>query len=167
MTVRAVGLTLTVIIITETGLCRELTQRERMVLGQIEMYYLESMSFVCLHRQGKDQLTKKGPNIKLGPQGEKKIIGQDPRKDNTMDSSQHVKVCLSLGVDALEFERARRKGVVVWRQLVHVGVGLDDKKTFWSTTYINYTQTAYSPTTTPGPHTASKPTSTTRPHTAS
>ncbi|XP_067093979.1 ERC protein 2 [Osmerus mordax] len=45
-----------------------------------------------LERQGKDQVTKKGPNIKLGPQGEKKIIGQDPRKDNTMDSSQHVKL---------------------------------------------------------------------------
>lgn len=37
-------------------------------------------------------MTKKGPNIKLGPQGEKKGLGQDPRKDSSMDSGHHVKV---------------------------------------------------------------------------
>uniref|UniRef100_A0A674BZT8 ELKS/RAB6-interacting/CAST family member 2 n=1 Tax=Salmo trutta TaxID=8032 RepID=A0A674BZT8_SALTR len=46
-------------------------------------------------RQAKEQVTKKGgPNLKLGPQGDKKpgqIMG-DPRKDNTMDSGQHVKL---------------------------------------------------------------------------
>nr|XP_046167542.1 ERC protein 2-like isoform X2 [Oncorhynchus gorbuscha] len=46
-------------------------------------------------RQAKEQVTKKGgPNLKLGPQGDKKpgqIVG-DPRKDNTMDSGQHVKL---------------------------------------------------------------------------
>ncbi|CAB1420753.1 unnamed protein product [Pleuronectes platessa] len=40
---------------------------------------------------GKDQ-TKKGPNIKLGPQGDKKGLGQDPRKDGSMDSGHHVKL---------------------------------------------------------------------------
>uniref|UniRef100_A0A8C7H9T0 ELKS/RAB6-interacting/CAST family member 2 n=1 Tax=Oncorhynchus kisutch TaxID=8019 RepID=A0A8C7H9T0_ONCKI len=44
-----------------------------------------------LERQTKEQVTKKGgPNLKLGPQGEKKpgqIMG-DPRKDNTMDLGQ-------------------------------------------------------------------------------
>uniref|UniRef100_A0A8C8JFS4 ELKS/RAB6-interacting/CAST family member 2 n=1 Tax=Oncorhynchus tshawytscha TaxID=74940 RepID=A0A8C8JFS4_ONCTS len=47
-----------------------------------------------LERQTKEQVTKKGgPNLKLGPQGEKKpgqIMG-DPRKDNTMDLGQHLK----------------------------------------------------------------------------
>ncbi|KAK1901127.1 ERC protein 2 [Dissostichus eleginoides] len=37
---------------------------------------------------GKDQ-TKKGPNVKLGPQGDKKGLGQDPRKDGSMD---HLKL---------------------------------------------------------------------------
>ncbi|CDQ81819.1 unnamed protein product [Oncorhynchus mykiss] len=45
--------------------------------------------------QTKEQVTKKGgPNLKLGPQGEKKpgqIMG-DPRKDNTMDLGQHLKL---------------------------------------------------------------------------
>ncbi|XP_052383322.1 ERC protein 2 isoform X3 [Oncorhynchus keta] len=48
-----------------------------------------------LGKQAKEQVTKKGgPNLKLGPQGDKKpgqIVG-DPRKDNTMDSGQHVKL---------------------------------------------------------------------------
>uniref|UniRef100_A0A8K9X303 ELKS/RAB6-interacting/CAST family member 2 n=1 Tax=Oncorhynchus mykiss TaxID=8022 RepID=A0A8K9X303_ONCMY len=48
-----------------------------------------------LERQTKEQVTKKGgPNLKLGPQGEKKpgqIMG-DPRKDNTMDLGQHLKL---------------------------------------------------------------------------
>lgn len=44
------------------------------------------------YRQGGKDLTKKGPNIKLGPQGDKKGLGQDPRKDSSMDSGHHVKV---------------------------------------------------------------------------
>ncbi|KAM7402158.1 hypothetical protein PAMP_017423 [Pampus punctatissimus] len=40
---------------------------------------------------GKDQ-TKKGPNIKLGPQGDKKGLGQDLRKDSSMESGHHVKL---------------------------------------------------------------------------
>ncbi|XP_067359420.1 ERC protein 2 isoform X3 [Channa argus] len=40
---------------------------------------------------GKDQ-TKKGLNIKLGPQGDKKGLGQDPRKDSSMDSGHHLKL---------------------------------------------------------------------------
>ncbi|XP_070759218.1 ERC protein 2 [Enoplosus armatus] len=40
---------------------------------------------------GKDQ-TKKGPNIKLGPQGDKKGLGQDLRKDSSMDSGHHLKL---------------------------------------------------------------------------
>uniref|UniRef100_A0A8C9ZXA5 ELKS/RAB6-interacting/CAST family member 2 n=1 Tax=Sander lucioperca TaxID=283035 RepID=A0A8C9ZXA5_SANLU len=43
-----------------------------------------------LERQGGKDLTKKGPNIKLGPQGDKKGLGQDPRKDSSMDSGHHL-----------------------------------------------------------------------------
>ncbi|XP_078139828.1 ERC protein 2 [Centroberyx gerrardi] len=45
-----------------------------------------------LERQGGKDQTKKGPNIKLGPQGDKKGMGQDPRKDSTMDSGHHLKL---------------------------------------------------------------------------
>ncbi|XP_056156759.1 ERC protein 2 [Lampris incognitus] len=40
---------------------------------------------------GKDQM-KKGSNIKLGAQGEKKVMGQDPRKDSTTDGVHHLKL---------------------------------------------------------------------------
>ncbi|XP_029907481.1 ERC protein 2 [Myripristis murdjan] len=43
-------------------------------------------------RQGGKDQAKKGSNIKLGPQGDKKGMGQDPRKDSTMDSSHHIKL---------------------------------------------------------------------------
>ncbi|AWP02776.1 putative ERC protein 2 [Scophthalmus maximus] len=43
-------------------------------------------------RQGGKDQTKKGPNIKLGPQGDKKGLGQDPRKDSSMDSGHHLKL---------------------------------------------------------------------------
>ena len=42
-------------------------------------------------RQGGKDQTKKGPNVKLGPQGDKKGLVQDPRKDGSMD---HLKVRL-------------------------------------------------------------------------
>uniref|UniRef100_G3N9Q7 ELKS/RAB6-interacting/CAST family member 2 n=1 Tax=Gasterosteus aculeatus aculeatus TaxID=481459 RepID=G3N9Q7_GASAC len=45
-----------------------------------------------LERQGGKDLTKKGPNIKLGPQGDKKGLGQDPRKDSSMESGHHLKL---------------------------------------------------------------------------
>ncbi|KAF0034885.1 hypothetical protein F2P81_012643 [Scophthalmus maximus] len=45
-----------------------------------------------LERQGGKDQTKKGPNIKLGPQGDKKGLGQDPRKDSSMDSGHHLKL---------------------------------------------------------------------------
>lgn len=45
-----------------------------------------------LNRQGGKDQTKKGPNIKLGPQGDKKGLGQDPRKDSSMDAGHHLKV---------------------------------------------------------------------------
>uniref|UniRef100_A0A672Y443 ELKS/RAB6-interacting/CAST family member 2 n=1 Tax=Sphaeramia orbicularis TaxID=375764 RepID=A0A672Y443_9TELE len=38
-----------------------------------------------LERQGGKDQTKKGPNIKLGPQGDKKGLGQDPREMFTCD----------------------------------------------------------------------------------
>uniref|UniRef100_A0AAQ6ADS7 ELKS/RAB6-interacting/CAST family member 2 n=1 Tax=Amphiprion ocellaris TaxID=80972 RepID=A0AAQ6ADS7_AMPOC len=38
-----------------------------------------------LERQGGKDQTKKGPNIKLGPQGDKKGLGQDLRKDGSID----------------------------------------------------------------------------------
>lgn len=47
------------------------------------------MSF---YRQGGKDPTKKGPNVKLGPQGEKKGLGQDSRKDSSLDSGHHSKV---------------------------------------------------------------------------
>ncbi|MED6262454.1 ERC protein 2, partial [Ataeniobius toweri] len=40
---------------------------------------------------GKDQ-TKKGSNIKLGLQGDKKGIGQDPRKEGSLESGHHLKL---------------------------------------------------------------------------
>uniref|UniRef100_A0A8C4H341 ELKS/RAB6-interacting/CAST family member 2 n=1 Tax=Dicentrarchus labrax TaxID=13489 RepID=A0A8C4H341_DICLA len=43
-------------------------------------------------RQGGKDQTKKGPNIKLGPQGDKKGLGQDSRKDGSMDSGHHLKL---------------------------------------------------------------------------
>uniref|UniRef100_A0A3P8ZSM1 ELKS/RAB6-interacting/CAST family member 2 n=1 Tax=Esox lucius TaxID=8010 RepID=A0A3P8ZSM1_ESOLU len=44
-------------------------------------------------RQTKEQGAKKGgPNLKLGPQGDKKPGQMDPRKDNTMDPGQHIKL---------------------------------------------------------------------------
>ncbi|KAM7422642.1 hypothetical protein PAMA_010607 [Pampus argenteus] len=45
-----------------------------------------------LERQGGKDQTKKGPNIKLGPQGDKKGLGQDLRKDSSMESGHHVKL---------------------------------------------------------------------------
>uniref|UniRef100_A0A4W6DNP7 ELKS/RAB6-interacting/CAST family member 2 n=1 Tax=Lates calcarifer TaxID=8187 RepID=A0A4W6DNP7_LATCA len=45
-----------------------------------------------LERQGGKDQTKKGPNIKLGPQGDKKGLGQDPRKDSSMDGGHHLKL---------------------------------------------------------------------------
>uniref|UniRef100_A0A3B3BG20 ELKS/RAB6-interacting/CAST family member 2 n=1 Tax=Oryzias melastigma TaxID=30732 RepID=A0A3B3BG20_ORYME len=43
-------------------------------------------------RQGGKDPTKKGPNVKLGPQGEKKGLGQDSRKDSSLDSGHHSKL---------------------------------------------------------------------------
>ncbi|KAL0977760.1 hypothetical protein UPYG_G00160860 [Umbra pygmaea] len=45
-----------------------------------------------LERQTKEQGKKGGPNLKLGPQGDKKPGQNDPRKDNTIDPGQHVKL---------------------------------------------------------------------------
>uniref|UniRef100_A0A3Q3IJ11 ELKS/RAB6-interacting/CAST family member 2 n=1 Tax=Monopterus albus TaxID=43700 RepID=A0A3Q3IJ11_MONAL len=45
-----------------------------------------------LERQGGKDQTKKGPNIKMGSQGDKKGLGQDLRKDSSMDSGHHLKL---------------------------------------------------------------------------
>uniref|UniRef100_A0A7N8XW56 ELKS/RAB6-interacting/CAST family member 2 n=1 Tax=Mastacembelus armatus TaxID=205130 RepID=A0A7N8XW56_9TELE len=45
-----------------------------------------------LERQGGKDQTKKGSTIKLGPQGDKKGLGQDPRKESSMDSGHHLKL---------------------------------------------------------------------------
>lgn len=45
-----------------------------------------------LERQGGKDQTKKGANIKLGPQGDKKGLGQDPRKDSSLDGGHHLKL---------------------------------------------------------------------------
>ncbi|TNM88847.1 hypothetical protein fugu_005101 [Takifugu bimaculatus] len=50
---------------------------------------LESVSLFC--RQGGKDQTKKGPNVKLG-QVDKKGLGQDLRKDGSMDSGHHLKL---------------------------------------------------------------------------
>uniref|UniRef100_A0A1A8G285 ELKS/RAB6-interacting/CAST family member 2 n=1 Tax=Nothobranchius korthausae TaxID=1143690 RepID=A0A1A8G285_9TELE len=44
-----------------------------------------------LERQGGKDQTKKSPNIKLG-QGDKKGLGQDPRKDSSLDGGHHLKL---------------------------------------------------------------------------
>lgn len=43
-------------------------------------------------RQGGKDQAKKGSNIKLGLQGDKKGLGQDPRKDSSIDGGHHLKV---------------------------------------------------------------------------
>ncbi|XP_030585367.1 LOW QUALITY PROTEIN: ERC protein 2-like [Archocentrus centrarchus] len=43
-------------------------------------------------RQGGKDQAKKGSNIKLGPQGDKKGLGQDPRKDSSIDGGHHLKL---------------------------------------------------------------------------
>ncbi|XP_034022372.1 ERC protein 2 isoform X2 [Thalassophryne amazonica] len=58
-----------------------------------------------LERQGGKDQTKKGPSIKLGTQGDKKGLGQDPRRDGTMDSSHHVKLEELMGT----LERTRQE----------------------------------------------------------
>lgn len=50
------------------------------------------LNVLWFYRQGGKDQTKKGPNIKLGPQGDKKGLGQDPRKDSSMDGGHHLKV---------------------------------------------------------------------------
>uniref|UniRef100_A0A668VF32 Uncharacterized protein n=1 Tax=Oreochromis aureus TaxID=47969 RepID=A0A668VF32_OREAU len=45
-----------------------------------------------LERQGGKDQVKKGSNIKLGPQGDKKGLGQDPRKDSSIDGGHHLKL---------------------------------------------------------------------------
>ncbi|CAG06893.1 unnamed protein product, partial [Tetraodon nigroviridis] len=44
-----------------------------------------------LGKQGGKEQTKKGPNVKLG-QIDKKGLGQDPRKDGSMDGGHHLKL---------------------------------------------------------------------------
>ncbi|XP_061730302.1 ERC protein 2 isoform X7 [Nerophis ophidion] len=45
-----------------------------------------------LGKQGGKEQTKKGQNIKLGPQGDKKGLGHDARKDSTLDGGHHSKL---------------------------------------------------------------------------
>ncbi|KAM3620930.1 uncharacterized protein V6R79_003811 [Siganus canaliculatus] len=45
-----------------------------------------------LERQGGKDQTKKSSNIKLGPQGDKKGLTQDTRKDGSVDGSHHLKL---------------------------------------------------------------------------
>uniref|UniRef100_A0A3B3ZDE6 Uncharacterized protein n=1 Tax=Periophthalmus magnuspinnatus TaxID=409849 RepID=A0A3B3ZDE6_9GOBI len=49
---------------------------------------LESMSLTLFELSMKNYQIKKGTNIKLGPQGDKK----DPRKDSTLDGGHHLKL---------------------------------------------------------------------------
>ncbi|XP_071388210.1 ERC protein 2 [Centroberyx affinis] len=63
----------------------------RAAVLQVYTCSVSEVLYLAPRQGGKDQ-TKKGPNIKLGPQGDKKGMGQDPRKDSTMDSSHHLKL---------------------------------------------------------------------------
>ncbi|KAK1800052.1 hypothetical protein P4O66_006549, partial [Electrophorus voltai] len=63
-----------------------------------------------LGKQGKDQ-NKKGPNIKLGQQGEKKGSGilQDPRKDNPMDNPKMEELMNVLEKTRQELEATKQR----------------------------------------------------------
>uniref|UniRef100_A0A3B4DDE4 ELKS/RAB6-interacting/CAST family member 2 n=1 Tax=Pygocentrus nattereri TaxID=42514 RepID=A0A3B4DDE4_PYGNA len=63
-----------------------------------------------LERQGKDQ-NKKGPNIKLGQQGDKKStnILQDPRKDNPMDNPKMEELMSVLEKTRQELEATKQR----------------------------------------------------------
>uniref|UniRef100_UPI003AB0EDF6 ERC protein 2 n=1 Tax=Centroberyx gerrardi TaxID=166262 RepID=UPI003AB0EDF6 len=63
----------------------------RAAVLQVYTCSVSEVLYLAPRQGGKDQ-TKKGPNIKLGPQGDKKGMGQDPRKDSTMDSGHHLKL---------------------------------------------------------------------------
>ncbi|XP_042155875.1 ERC protein 2 isoform X3 [Oncorhynchus tshawytscha] len=80
----------------ESGKAQAEVERLLTILREVESEKNDKDKKIAeLERQAKEQVTKKGgPNLKLGPQGDKKpgqILG-DPRKDNTMDSGQHVKL---------------------------------------------------------------------------
>ncbi|XP_038826925.1 ERC protein 2 isoform X1 [Salvelinus namaycush] len=80
----------------ESGKAQAEVERLLTILREVESEKNDKDKKIAeLERQAKEQVTKKGgPNLKLGPQGDKKpgqIMG-DPRKDNTMDSGQHVKL---------------------------------------------------------------------------
>uniref|UniRef100_A0A8C7CY12 ELKS/RAB6-interacting/CAST family member 2 n=1 Tax=Oncorhynchus kisutch TaxID=8019 RepID=A0A8C7CY12_ONCKI len=102
----------------ESGKAQAEVERLLTILREVESEKNDKDKKIAeLERQAKEQVTKKGgPNLKLGPQGDKKpgqIVG-DPRKDNTMDSGQHVKVCLYMYSMCLEemmntLERTRQE----------------------------------------------------------
>uniref|UniRef100_A0AAZ3QEJ0 ELKS/RAB6-interacting/CAST family member 2 n=1 Tax=Oncorhynchus tshawytscha TaxID=74940 RepID=A0AAZ3QEJ0_ONCTS len=102
----------------ESGKAQAEVERLLTILREVESEKNDKDKKIAeLERQAKEQVTKKGgPNLKLGPQGDKKpgqILG-DPRKDNTMDSGQHVKVCLYMYSMCLEemmntLERTRQE----------------------------------------------------------
>uniref|UniRef100_A0A8C8FZ31 ELKS/RAB6-interacting/CAST family member 2 n=1 Tax=Oncorhynchus tshawytscha TaxID=74940 RepID=A0A8C8FZ31_ONCTS len=78
----------------ESGKAQAEVERLLTILREVESEKNDKDKKIAeLERQAKEQVTKKGgPNLKLGPQGDKKpgqILG-DPRKDNTMDSGQHL-----------------------------------------------------------------------------
>uniref|UniRef100_A0A674C0L8 ELKS/RAB6-interacting/CAST family member 2 n=1 Tax=Salmo trutta TaxID=8032 RepID=A0A674C0L8_SALTR len=78
----------------ESGKAQAEVERLLTILREVESEKNDKDKKIAeLERQAKEQVTKKGgPNLKLGPQGDKKpgqIMG-DPRKDNTMDSGQHL-----------------------------------------------------------------------------
>uniref|UniRef100_A0A8C7QGJ2 ELKS/RAB6-interacting/CAST family member 2 n=1 Tax=Oncorhynchus mykiss TaxID=8022 RepID=A0A8C7QGJ2_ONCMY len=78
----------------ESGKAQAEVERLLTILREVESEKNDKDKKIAeLERQAKEQVTKKGgPNLKLGPQGDKKpgqIVG-DPRKDNTMDSGQHL-----------------------------------------------------------------------------
>uniref|UniRef100_A0A4W5PVF0 ELKS/RAB6-interacting/CAST family member 2 n=1 Tax=Hucho hucho TaxID=62062 RepID=A0A4W5PVF0_9TELE len=80
----------------ESGKAQAEVERLLTILREVESEKNDKDKKIAeLERQAKEQVTKKGgPNLKLGPQGDKKpgqIMG-DPRKDNTMDPGQHVKL---------------------------------------------------------------------------
>uniref|UniRef100_A0A3P8ZTL1 ELKS/RAB6-interacting/CAST family member 2 n=1 Tax=Esox lucius TaxID=8010 RepID=A0A3P8ZTL1_ESOLU len=78
----------------ESGKAQAEVERLLSILREVETEKNDKDKKIAeLERQTKEQGAKKGgPNLKLGPQGDKKPGQMDPRKDNTMDPGQHIKL---------------------------------------------------------------------------
>ncbi|KAJ7999731.1 hypothetical protein DPEC_G00197450 [Dallia pectoralis] len=78
----------------ESGKAQAEVERLLTILREVETEKNDKDKKIAeLERQTKEQGAKQGgPNLKLGPQGDKKPGQMDPRRDNTVDPGQHVKL---------------------------------------------------------------------------